>query len=105
MSSVLSARRAEARVRLDSASDLIATEGEVRFRQSFETVEDGETFSPTPPDLVEAARNLLTMDITSGLSSIIHDTLVMTIGCCRIPVFKMVCGGRGRTLFSFKCVL
>ena len=104
MSSVLSARRAEARSRLDSASDLIVTEGDVRFRQLFETVEDEETFSPTPPDLVEAARNLLTMDIANGLSAIVHDTIVVSIGCSRVPVFKMVCGGRGRTLFSFKCV-
>ena len=103
MSSVAS-RRADARARLDMESDFVVADGNVRFRQSFETIEDTETFSRAPDEVVEAARRLLTIDVARGLSAIVHDTIVVTIGCSRIPLFAMVCGGRGRTLFSFKCV-
>ena len=104
MSSVVASRRSQARSRLDAASDFVVVDGEITFRQSFETVEDVETFSFPPADVVDAARRLLTTDVARGLSAIVHDTIVLTIGCSRVPLFVMVCGRRGRTLFSFKRV-
>ena len=104
MASGVAPRRAEARARLDAASDFVVSDGKVRFRQVFETVKDTETFSRAPDDVVDAARRLLAIDVARGLSAIVHDTITVTIGCSRVPLFAMVCGGRGRTLFSFKCV-
>ena len=42
MASTLSMKRAEARARLDAASDFVVVDGRVCFSQSFETVEDDE---------------------------------------------------------------
>ena len=87
MSSVVSSRRADARARLDTESDFVVEDGNVRFRQSFETIEDTETFSRAPDEVVEAARCLLAIDVARGLSAIVHDTIVVTIGCSRIPLY------------------
>ena len=92
MSSVVTSRRADARARLDMESDFVVEDGNVRFRQTFETIEDSETFSRAPDEVVEAARRLLAIDVARGLSSIVHDTIVVTIGCRRIPLFAMVSG-------------
>ena len=104
MTSAFSSRRAEARARLDHASDFVVEDGNVSFRQSFETVEDSETVFRAPDDVVDAGRRLLTIDVARGLSAIVHDTIVVEIGFSRVPLFAMVSSGRGRTLFSFKCV-
>ena len=104
MSSVVASRRADARSRLDAESDFVVADGKVRFRQSFETVEDSETFSRAPDEVINAAKRLLTTDVARGLSGIVHDTIVVEIGCSRVPLFAMVSGGRGRSLFSFKCM-
>ena len=104
MTSAFSSRRDEAQARLDSASDFVVDDGNVSFRQSFETVEDSETVFRAPDDVVDAGRRLLAIDVACGLAAIVHDTVVVEIGCSRVPLFAMVCGGRGRTLFSFKCV-
>ena len=85
-------------------SDFVVADGKVRFSLSFETVEDAETFSIAPAEVFDAARRLLAIDIAHGVSAIIHDTIVAEIGSSRVPLFSMVSGGRGRTLFSFKCV-
>ena len=90
MSSVVASRRSQARSRLDAASDFVVVDGEITFRQSFETVEDVETFSFPPADVVDAARRLLTTDVSRGLSAIVHDTIVFTIGCSRVPLFVIV---------------
>ena len=68
MSSGVASRRADARARLDAESDFVVADGKVRFRQSFETVEDSETFSRAPDEVIEAARRLLTIDVARGLS-------------------------------------
>ena len=104
MSSVVASPRAQARAMLDMELDFVVTDGKIRFRQSFETVEDPETLSMAPDEVIDAARRLLTTDIARGLSAIVHDTIVVEIGSSRVPLFAMVSGGRGRTLFSFKCV-
>ena len=103
MSSVAS-RRADARARLDMESDFVVADGNVRFRQSFETIEDTETFSRAPDEVVEAARRLLTIDVARGLSAIVHDTIVVTIGCSRIPLY--VCSRfRALSAVSLTCLL
>ena len=104
MSSVVTSRRADARARLDMESDFVVADGNVRFRQSFETIEDTETFSRAPDEVVEAARRLLTIDVARGLSAIVHDTIVVTIGCSRIPLF--VCSSfRALSAVSLTCLL
>ena len=104
MTSSFSLRRSDARAMLDGESDFVVTDGKVCFRQSFETLEYSETFCRAPTEVVDAGRRLLSMDVARGLSAIVHDAIVVEIGCSRVPLFAMVCGGRGRTLFSFKCV-
>ena len=104
MTRVLAERRADARWRLDSEPDAVVSDGEVRFQHMFETVEDRETFYRAPADLVDAGRRLLTIDAADGVAAAVHNTVVARIGCNRIPIFAMVNGGRGRSLFTFKCV-
>ena len=104
MTRVLDAWRADARSRLDSAPDFVVAGGKVDFRHTFEAVEDSESFCRAPEDVVDAARRLLTLDAADGVSAAVHDTVVVRIGANRVPVFAMVNGGRGRGLFSFKCV-
>ena len=100
----LAQRRADARARLDSESDIVVIGGKVCFRQSFEAVESHETFCRAPASIVDAGRRLLQLDVGNGISRIVHDAVVVKIGCNNIPLFSMVSGGRGHTLFSFKCV-
>ena len=54
MKHALSSRRADARARLDGEPDWVATDGNVSFRQSFEAIEDEETFFRAPTDVVDA---------------------------------------------------
>ena len=97
-------KRMCARDRLDRDQDYVVVGGKISFRQTFETVEAEETFCRAPDDVINAGRRLLTLDIANGLATLVHDTVVVKIGCNNIPLFAMVCGGRGRALFSFKCV-
>ena len=90
MSSVVASPRAQARAMLDMESDFVVTDGKIRFRQSFETVEDPETLSIAPGEVVDAARRLLTTDIARGLSAIVHDTIVAEIGCSSVPLFSIL---------------
>ena len=71
-------------------SDFVVTDGKVRFRQSFETVEDSETFSIAPAEVVEAARRLLAIDIARELSAIIHDTIVVDLDAAALPSLRCV---------------
>ena len=98
MTRVLAARRAEARARLDSAPNVVVAGGEIGFGHAFEAVEDAETFCRAPEDVVDAARRLLALDAADGIAAAVHDTVVVQIGCNRVPIFAMVNGGRGRGL-------
>ena len=100
----LAQRRADARTRLDSETDFIVVGGKVCFRQSFEAVEADETFCRAPESIIDAAKRLFERDIGNGISSLVHDTIVVEIGCNNVPLFALVSGGWGHTLFSFKCV-
>ena len=97
-------RRMCARDRLERDRDFVVVGGKISFRQTFETVEADETFCRAPDDIINAGRRLLTFDVSSGISALVHNTVIVKIGCNNIPLFAMVCGGRGRALFSFKCV-
>ena len=90
--------------RLDSQSDFVVSTGGLGFRQTFETVEANETFCRAPQSIVDAGRRLLELDVANGIATLVHDTVVVTIGCNNVPLFAIVSGSRGHTLFSFKCV-
>ena len=95
-------RRMRARDRFDR--DYVVVGGKISFRQTFETVEADETFCRAPDDIINTPRRLLTLDVSSGISALVHNTVIVKIGCYNVPLFAMVCGGRGRALFSFECV-
>ena len=44
------------------------------------------------------------LDSGNGIAMLVHDTVVVNIGCNNVPLFAIVRGSRGHTLFSFKCV-
>ena len=100
MSSVVASRRADARARLDMESDFVVTDGKVRSRQSFETVEGAETFSIAPAEVVEAARRLLAIDVARGVSGIVHaQPLWWMLDAAAFPSLRCVkCPG------SLRCV-
>ena len=100
----LEQRRVETIARLDGQSDFLVADGVVGFRQSFETVEASETFCRAPQSIVDAGRRLFELDVATGISTLVHNTVVVTIGCNNVPLFAIVSGSRGHTLFSFKCV-
>ena len=104
MTRAFNLRRADARARLDSEPDIAVSGCNVDFNRMFETIEDDETFCLAPAYVVDAGRRLLTIDTAGGVAAAVHDTVVVSIGCNRIPVFAMVDGGRGRSLYTFKCV-
>ena len=96
--------RTEARRRLDAAPDFAIRDGTVSFRQTFETVAAEEPFFTAPQHLVDAAKNLLTLDISDTVAKVVRDNVVVRIGCSAVPPFALVHGCRDRTLFVFRCV-
>ena len=100
----LEQRRVETIARLDGQSDFLVADGVVGFRQSFEAVEAHETFCRAPQSIVDAGGRLLELDVANGGSSLVHNTVIVKIGCNNVPLFAIVSGSRGHTLFSFKCV-
>ena len=69
--------RTEARRRLDAAPDFAIRDGAATFRQTFETVAAEEPFFTAPQHLVDAAKNLLTLDITDTVAKVVRDNLVV----------------------------
>lgn len=51
----------------------------------------GDVFR-APDDVVDAGRRLPAVVAARWLSAIVHDTIVVEIGCSRVPLFSMVCG-------------
>ena len=97
-------RRKAARRRLDDTPDFSIVNSKVAFRQTFETLEDSETFARAPPEIIQAARCILTSERLDTIAQTVRDSVVFRIGCNVIPLFALVSGGRGRTLFEFRCV-
>ena len=98
MVTTLAQRRADAKACLDCESDFVVVGVDVRFRQSFRAVEADETFCHTPESIVNSVKRLFELDIGNGISSLVHDTVVVKIGCNNVPLFAMVSGGRGHTV-------
>ena len=73
----LAERRADAKACLDSESDFIVVGGKVCFRQSFKALEADETYCRAPERIVDAGKHLLELDIGNGISSLVHDTVVV----------------------------
>ena len=94
---ILARRRAVAKPRLDSESDFIVVGGKVCFRQSFEAIEGDETFCRAPESVIDAGKHFLELDAGNGISRLVHDTVVVKIGCNNVSLFAMVSGGRGHT--------
>ena len=97
-------RRVAARRRLDNIPDFSTVNSKIEFRQTFETLEDSETFTKAPNEIVQAARNILTSERLDSIAQTVRDAVFYQIGCNKIPLFALVSGGRGRTLFEFRCV-
>ena len=89
---------------LDRLSDFVVEAGEITFRHTFEMVEADETFCTAPPDIIDAARRLLELNLDQCLAKIVHDNDTLKFGGNRVPLFAMVSGGRSRTLYSLWCV-
>ena len=93
-----------ARRRLDDTPDFVIDNSSVEFRQTFEILEDLETYTKAPPKIGEAARRVLTLERLDSIAQTIRDTVFFIVGCNKIPLFALVSGGRGRTLFQFRCI-
>ena len=96
--------RLKLRNQMDAVPDLATTSEGLHFRQTFLPVHAAESYCEVPKAALDAARNLLKVDLIDPIAKIVHDTVTFTLGCNVVPVFRMVSGGRGRTLFQFKCV-
>ena len=64
---------APARRRLDAVPDFAIRDGAATFRQTFETVAAEEPFFTAPQHLVDAAKNLLAIDISDSVSKVVRD--------------------------------
>ena len=101
---MLPPERVALRNRLDAEPDFTTEGGSIGFNQRFVTTASEGAFACAPQHVVDAARSLLSAAVGTSVAAIVHDTVVFAIGCSRVPVFALVDGGRGRTLFSFRCV-
>ena len=89
---------------LDQQSDFVNEGMKISFRHTLETLEANESFCLAPPDIVDAARRILTFDLDRSLSRIVHDNVTMKIGGNRVPLFAMVRGSFAHTLLVSMCV-
>ena len=46
----------------------------------------------------------MTAERNDSIATVVRDTVFFRVGCNNVPVFALVDGGRGRTLFEFRCV-
>ena len=58
----------------------------------------------TPEEIVQAARGIMTAERNDSIATVVRDTVFFRVGCNNVPLFALVGGGRGRTLFEFRCV-
>ena len=89
---------------LDAEPDFVVDGNSITFNKTFDVLETTDTYARAPDDVVKSARRILEMDVAETIPKIVHDTDTVRIGCCAVPVFALENGGRGRTLFTFKCV-
>ena len=97
-------RRRQMRNFLDQMPDYIINGKNVSLRKEFHTVHAEETFCETPSVVVERAKTLLDDTLVETVARTVHERVFFEIGCCHIPLFSLVMGGRERSLFTFRCV-
>ena len=100
----LTEKRMQRRRNLDDMPDFSVEGTRIGFRQTFETLEATETYCRAPPEIVDAARSILTAERLDSIAKVVRDTVFFRVGCNNVPLFALVSGGRGRTLFEFRCV-
>ena len=96
--------RSRLKLQLDAESDFMTHNNKICFHQSFETVTALETFCTTPEEVVKSCRGLLDVNLNDTVAKVDREHVNITIGCNTFPLFSLVSGGNGRTLFSFRCV-
>ena len=96
--------RIQRRYKLDFTPKFVMNGKALTFRQTFEVFESPETYFRAPDDIVEQGRRLLDLDIVDTMAKLVHDNGTLRIGRCVIPLFALENGGRGRSLFMFRCV-
>ena len=89
---------------LDSVPDFVIDKSSVTFNKVFDVLEDLDTYAQAPEEVIKSARRILEIDLVDTVPKLVHDTITVRIGCCVVPVFSLENGGRGRTLFTLKCV-
>lgn len=96
--------RAAARDELDRLSDIVIEGNELRLRRELMVIEAQEVYVQMPQRIVDCLRGLFTKEIVGSVAQMVHDNVIIEIGCSRVPLFSLVSGGCGRTLFTFRCV-
>ena len=89
---------------LDAEPDFVIDGSSITFNKAFDVWRPPDTYARAPDDVVKSARSILEMDVVDTIPKIVHDAVTVGIGCCAVPLFALENGGRGRTLFTFKCV-
>ena len=89
---------------LDAAPDFAVEGSHVVFFGHVVTVETNDSFSNSPHDIVLSLSELVSRPIDSTVAATVKQCVNFKICSNVVPVFSLVSGGTGRTLFTFKCV-
>ena len=96
-------KRRSHRNMLDGFPNFEIDSGVVTHIRHCVTLETAESF-PNAPDDIHSAVVLVSRRIDTAVVATVTESLNFKIGSCVIPVFALVSGGRGRSLFTFKCL-
>ena len=77
--------RNQLRRKLDDLPDFVVEDSNIGFRQTFETVEAPETYCMTPPEIVQAARGIMTAERNDSIARVVRDSLFFRVGCNVVP--------------------
>ena len=89
---------------LDGFPNFEIDNGVVTHIRHFATLENADSFLNAPDDIIQSAIALVSRRIDTTVAATVRESLNFKIGSCVIPVFALVSGGTGRSLFTFKCV-
>ena len=89
---------------LDGFPNFEIDNGVVTHIRHFATLETADSFLNAPDDIIQSAIALVSRRIDTTVAATVRESLNFKIGSCVIPVFALVSGGTGRSLFTFKCV-
>ena len=70
----------------------------------FVTLKTADSFLNAPDNIIQSAVELVTSHVDTTVAATVRESLNFKIGSCIIPLFALVSGGSGRSLFTFKCV-